>query len=201
LGDDQGADEVKYDYHSRPIQVQYADDSKVFKDRLMQLVTKGKQEAEITGKTNLRLINQVKMDEMVQNKEYLEEAAHTINTSLERPPLDHIDPKTQDIRFMCVDIDTYSDKPPSYAQHRLVGSECSIVRLYGVNDKGNSLTIHAYNFRPYIYMQVPNTMNLHEGHLCELRNHLNTRMNSNFNYGVHPITEIEICFKKSIMHY
>ena len=59
----------------------------------MQLVTKGKQEADITCKTNLKLINQVKMDEMVQNKEYLEEAAHTINTFLERPPLDEINPR------------------------------------------------------------------------------------------------------------
>ena len=33
-----------------------------------------------------------------------------------------------------------------------------IVRLYGANEKGNSIAVHVYNFRPYFYIQVPVTM-------------------------------------------
>lgn len=30
--------------------------------------------------------------------------------------------------------------------------DTTIVRLYGVNAKGNSVVAHIYNFRPYFYM-------------------------------------------------
>ena len=48
-----------------------------------------------------------------------------------------------------------------------------IVRLYGANDKGNSIAVHVYNFRPYFYIQVPVTMAVQECDMEELRHLLN----------------------------
>ena len=31
--------------------------------------------------------------------------------------------------------------------------DSTIVRIYGINSKGNSIVAHIYNFRPYFYMQ------------------------------------------------
>ena len=56
------------------IKIQYADDSKEFKDKLLKLVAKGQQEAKGLPETDINLINKVKMDEYVENKKFLEEA-------------------------------------------------------------------------------------------------------------------------------
>lgn len=68
--------------------------------------------------------------------------------------MDPINPKEDMIRFMCIDIDTYADKPPVYTGQnpKEQGKEISIIRLYGVNEKGNSMAIHIFNFRPYFYI-------------------------------------------------
>ena len=92
---------------------------------------------------------------------------------LERPAIDPINPKEDTLRFMCTDIDTYADRPPRYLQasFNMTGGnqDTCIVRLYGSNDKGNSIAVHVYNFRPYFYIQVPITMALSELHMEELR--------------------------------
>lgn len=98
------------------------------------------------------------------SKDFLQEAQSTINTVLERPPVDPINPKTDTLTFMCTDIDTYADKPPKYlagsARMANMNQDACIVRLYGANDKGNSIAVHVYNFRPYFYIQVPVTMGI-----------------------------------------
>ena len=32
--------------------------------------------------------------------------------------------------------------------------------MYGITDAGNSLVVHVYNFQPYFFMQVPQSMQL-----------------------------------------
>jgi len=81
----------------------------------MELVTKGQEEAGGDPETDINLLNKAKMDEYVENRHYLEEAQNTVNTMLERPTLEPINPKEDTIRFMCIDIDTYADKLPVYA--------------------------------------------------------------------------------------
>jgi hypothetical protein len=49
----------------------------------------------------------------------LEEAVHTINTALERPPVEGVNPQVDTVRFMCLDIDSYTDKPPAYYSHMI----------------------------------------------------------------------------------
>ena len=101
---------------------------------------------------------------------------------------------------MCTDIDTYADKPPRYLQYTstMKENDTCIVRLYGANDKGNSIAVHVYNFRPYFYIQVPVTMNLQDQHMVELQTLLNSKLAVP---GVIYVTECELLDRRSIMHY
>lgn len=55
---------------------------------------------------------------------------------------------------MCIDVDTYADKLPRYMMKSSddAPTDSCIVRLYGANDKGNSIAVHVYNFKPYFYI-------------------------------------------------
>jgi DNA polymerase elongation subunit (family B) len=51
--------------------------------------------------------------------------------------------------------------------------DSTIVRMYGVNSKGNSIVAHIYNFRPYFYMQCAFNQIIEQQHLPELKRYLN----------------------------
>lgn len=97
------------------------EDPAVIKERLMQLVVKGQQEAEmeeeqrrIRNKMSARnAIYKAKDDSDMYDKKFLQVAQSTINTQLERPPVAKWDPKTTDFVFMCIDIDFYIEKAAS----------------------------------------------------------------------------------------
>lgn len=80
----------------------------------MRLVTKGQAENMGEEKTKRSLLHAAKGDEEMLSKDFLQEAQSTINTVLERPPVDPVNPREDTLRFMCTDIDTYADKPPRY---------------------------------------------------------------------------------------
>lgn len=111
----------------------------------------------------------------MNSKHFLQEASSSINKRLERPPVDPISPTQDDIRFMCIDLDTYQDKPTRYMiqQGADPSHDVSIIRMFGVNSKGNSIVVHVFNFRPYFYIQVPVTMVVNESDLPGLKNLLN----------------------------
>lgn len=73
--------------------------------------------------------------------------------------------------------------------------DMSVIRLYGVTAESNSVTIHVYNFKPYFYIQIPNSMEIDESHMEDLRKYFNNKL-------VYPgIERCEWVLKKSIMHY
>lgn len=134
----------------------------------------------------------------------MKESVGLINTQLERPPVDPINPKEDTIRFMAIDVDCYSDKPPGNASkdEGRFSNEVSIVRMYGVNEKGNSIVVHVFNFKPYFYMQIPATMHLDNTHLADLKHHMNQKTFNNFgNKNENIVTDLEIVERKSIMHF
>jgi hypothetical protein len=80
--------------------IQYQDDSIEFKERLMELVTKGQEESmqkRERDRTQRGLLEAAKNDEEMYSKSFLQQAQSTINTRLERPPVDPISPKEDDI--------------------------------------------------------------------------------------------------------
>jgi hypothetical protein len=48
--------------------------------------------------------------------------------------------------------------------------------MFGVNEKGNSIVVHVYNFRPYFYIQVPVTMVIMDSDLPALKTLLNSKL-------------------------
>jgi DNA polymerase delta subunit 1 len=76
--------------------------------------------------------------------------------------------------------------------------EVSILRMFGVNSKGNSLVVHVFNFKPYFYIQVPTTMHLEDAHMPALLELLNAKLQG---APGEVVTEVEIVYLKSIMHY
>ena len=54
--------------------------------------------------------------------------------------------------------------------------DSTVLRLYGVNAKGNSIVAHIYNFRPYFYIQCAFNQIVEVGHIPELKRYLNVRI-------------------------
>lgn len=54
--------------------------------------------------------------------------------------------------------------------------ETTVVRMYGVNAKGNSIVANIYNFRPYFYMQLAFNQIIEQHHLPELKRYLNVKI-------------------------
>jgi hypothetical protein len=137
------------------------DDSHELKERLMRLVVKGQQEGLMVKSTVQRnLLEQAKNENEMNSKHFLQEASSNINKRIERPQVEPISPNLDNIRLMCIDLEHYQDKPPKYMVQRGADPnlDVSIIRLFGVNEKGNSIVVNVYNFRPYFYIQVPSTM-------------------------------------------
>ena len=112
----------------------------------------------------------------MQSKTFLQEASSTINKRLERPSVDPISPQSDDLRLMCIDLETYLDRPPRYlVQQGGVDalSDVAVIRIFGANEKGNSIVVNVYNFQPYFYIQVPSTMIITEQNLPALQLMLN----------------------------
>ena len=97
----------------------------------MRLVTKGQEESNFEmQKTDRALIVAAENEYEIASKSFLQEAHSTINTQLERPPVNPISPNEDDLQFLCIDIDTYADKPPSkyslIANFPLLQSICNL---------------------------------------------------------------------------
>jgi len=58
---------------------------------------------------------------------------------------------------MQIDMDYYTEKAPSYLSDMTPkDTERAIIRIFGVNAQGNSVSAHVYNFTSYFYVQVTN---------------------------------------------
>eukprot|EP01028_Stygiella_incarcerata_P012084 TRINITY_DN7264_c0_g1_i1.p1 TRINITY_DN7264_c0_g1~~TRINITY_DN7264_c0_g1_i1.p1 ORF type:complete len:1124 (-),score=299.58 TRINITY_DN7264_c0_g1_i1:209-3406(-) len=70
-----------------------------------------------------------------------------------RPPLyKDVNPKEDDIVFQQISIDYYVGHVPQYG-------ESAIVRVLGLNERGNSVCGHIFGFEPYFYAEVPQKFN------------------------------------------
>ena len=74
-----------------------------------------------------------------------------VNTTLWRPDAPKINPKTDDLIFMQLDLDYWTEKPP--LSLKMGEEQTTIVRMFGVTKGQNSVMAHIYNFRPYFYVK------------------------------------------------
>ena len=133
----------------------------------------------------------------MNRKAFLTEGnTNLINSRLERPPCPLIQPAEEDFTFFCIDIENYTGKAPNYVRNVDGTKDTTVMRLHGVTSLGNSITVHSFNFKPYFYIQIPNSMEIDEKEMDELRRYFNTKI-SNPN----GIESCEFVMSRSIMHY
>jgi len=70
--------------------------------------------------------------------------------ALEKP----VNAATDNLVFQQFDVDQYTGQPLPGMPGSTVGP-VPIIRIYGVNEQGNSLTVHVHGFSPYFYVKAP----------------------------------------------
>ena len=74
--------------------------------------------------------------------------------SCKRPPAAPLDPNKDDFIFMQIDTDYYTSVPPAYIKNAQPNIETPIIRMFGITNQQNSVSIHVHNFTPYFYVKV-----------------------------------------------
>lgn len=101
-----------------------------------------------------------------------------------RPPLPS-DTNEQDLNLQWLDIDVIGGEPlkknPNHNKKNIVGSTCGqvpILRLFGVNETGNSVAVFIHGFTPYGYFALPAGYEFDESdeNLAKVRNIINERL-------------------------
>lgn len=148
-------------------------------------------------------------DDEVNNKDFLKEGRDLSGiTSVRRPPAPVIDPKKDDFIFMQIDTDYYTAIPPAYVKNFNPSQETPIIRMFGVTERSNSVSLHVHNFTPYFYVKI-NTQQapaLDTNDLMAIKDLLNKMVAGSTNGGDQsysiPVKAVELVKDKaSVMHY
>jgi len=137
-----------------------------------------------------------------------------------RPALDANFDNTSDLNVQWLDIDMFAGAPltenPNRARDTVVGNrsnkEVPIIRVYGVNDKGHSVTVFIHGFTPYAYFALPSFQNasedftLDDAALGQIRNVLEDRLRSGVRRGQETVEHYVLAVQhlndhKSIMGF
>eukprot|EP00939_MAST-03C_sp_MAST-3C-sp1_P003523 g3523.t1 len=97
----------------------------------------------------------------LESPAFLNQNSESSKQSWARPPLDPMNPATDALSMQWIDIDLYNGTPlaknPKRGE-RVPGASTGpvpVIRMYGVTEKGNSVTMHIHGFTPYFYVQAP----------------------------------------------
>jgi len=101
-----------------------------------------------------------------------------MNFNVERPDLEEIG---NEIVFMQTEIDYYIGRSPGESE------TSTIIRIFGVNETGNSVMLHVHNFSCYFYIKCPASHYPTEDTAEMLLYELNQKCNN-----VHTVKKIEI---------
>ena len=133
-----------------------------------------------------------------------------------RPPLASAwDTTSQDLNVQWLDIDVVGGPPlqenPNPSRTSIAGNTCNsqvpIIRVYGVNDQGHSVTIFIHGFTPYAYFSLPQTMDeslFTDSTRSEIRKAINDRLKSSAKGETHTNHCLAVEYTnehKSIMGY
>ena len=102
-----------------------------------------------------------KIDQSNNNKKLKQEYELNNRQTWKRPNLPKLTPEKDKIIFQKIDID-YTVEDPIQESHN---TQVPIIRIYGINDIGNSFQANIHGVFPYFYVQAPNDFK--ECH-CEL---------------------------------
>lgn len=100
-------------------------------------------------------------------KEVEKEIAQPVQQRWKRPDLPSDFSNAEDLSFQWVDIDIVRGKPlaenPNRSRKDVIGSknnQVPILRCYGVNEDGHSVTAFIHGFTPYAYFAIPQELDI-----------------------------------------
>jgi DNA polymerase delta subunit 1 len=100
-------------------------------------------------------------------KEVEKEIAQPIQQRWKRPDLPTDFSNATDLNLQWLDIDIVGGKPlaanPNKSRKQVVGSQNNqvpVLRCYGVNEDGHSVTAFIHGFTPYAYFAIPHTLGI-----------------------------------------
>ncbi|ROT70834.1 DNA polymerase delta catalytic subunit isoform X2 [Penaeus vannamei] len=121
------------------------------------------------------------------------------NSSWGRPPFPSVNPATENLVFQQIDIDHYIG-PPCEGMPGQQAGRVPIMRMFGVNDNGNSICCHVHGFSPYLYVTCPPVFK--ESHLGAFKDALNRVMIADMKSNKENITDavlaVDLTKKESI---
>ncbi|GIL73849.1 hypothetical protein Vretimale_5040 [Volvox reticuliferus] len=118
-----------------------------------------------------------------------------------RPPVADIDPQTQSIVFQQLEMDYYLAEPMQFVDNVRDGvRQVPVIRMYGVNDAGNSVCTFVHGFEPYFYIEARPSWG------PEIRQAIGEQLNHELaakakGIGGPAVLRIELCQKASIWNY
>lgn len=119
-----------------------------------------------------------------------------------RPALPRFNPQQQSFVFQQIEIDHYIGYPMQGMPGQQAG-RVPVMRMFGVNDAGNSVCCHVHGFSPYFYVTCPVTFK--DSHLADFKNALNRTlledMKSNRERITDPVLAVEVVQRESIYGY
>ena len=126
----------------------------------------------------------------------------------QRPALPSINPGTDAITIQQVDLDQYYGPPDLrfYPPGTSGAGERPILRIFGVNDNGNSITIHVHSFQPYFYVRANNVdkSKVDSGEFAQQLDRAVAQKGNRgmgANAGGRCVEKVEWCEKQTLMHY
>ncbi|XP_050736166.1 DNA polymerase delta catalytic subunit-like isoform X2 [Eriocheir sinensis] len=119
-----------------------------------------------------------------------------------RPPLPSFNPSQESLIFQQIEIDYYIG-PPRAGMPGQQSGRVPVMRMFGVNDAGNSVCCHVHGFSPYFYVTCPAIFK--ETHMADFKNALNKAllddMKSNRERITDPVLAVEVVQRESIYGY
>lgn len=119
-----------------------------------------------------------------------------------RPACVQLNPQEDSFVFQQIEIDHYIGNPIEGMPGQQAG-KVPVMRMFGINDAGNSVCCHVHGFSPYFYVTCPPTFN--ESHLGEFKTTLNRvlldDMRSNKENITDAVLSVDLTKKESILGY
>uniref|UniRef100_A0A7S3QWA8 DNA polymerase n=1 Tax=Dunaliella tertiolecta TaxID=3047 RepID=A0A7S3QWA8_DUNTE len=118
----------------------------------------------------------------------------------ERPKCPDIDPATQSIVFQQLDVDYYITKHTKGLDNDPPEKDVSVMRLFGVNETGQSVCAFVHGFEPYFYIEKPSMLEGTED-IDDLRKSLCAALSAKAKGAGPAVVRIEEEIKASVWGY
>ncbi|XP_068231528.1 DNA polymerase delta catalytic subunit [Palaemon carinicauda] len=140
--------------------------------------------------------------EDIQQSNVIVDDEEVVDPTWARPPLPSMDAAKESLYFQQIEIDHYIGDPVAGMPGQQIG-RVPIMRMFGVNDAGNTICCHVHGFSPYFYVTCP--MSFKESHLRTFKETLNEVVFSDMKSNKEKITEavlaVDMVIKESIYGY